>query len=79
MQIMSREEILKECSWISSLLRNEFVYSTEPLSVNVEKTVRSMEENQILSVQEDGSVGISDMERAGGREKFDSYREFSKT
>jgi len=75
MQVMSRASILKECSWLSSLLRNEFVYSTDPLEVNVDKTLKDLEEDKIVFVDQDGGVGISQEERDIGRENFDSYRE----
>ncbi|PWN47949.1 acyltransferase-domain-containing protein [Violaceomyces palustris] len=74
MQRMSREDLVRECGFISQVLRNEFVYGTDTLEGNVSSTVEGMVQDGILDVdREDGSVGVSLTERAIGRENFDSF------
>ncbi|KAK0545665.1 hypothetical protein OC846_004701 [Tilletia horrida] len=78
---MTFAELVRECSFISTLLRNEFVFGTESLEVNLVNTVQSMEREGVLEIrnppegrgQEHGTVGISERERKGGRENFDAF------
>ncbi|KAK0538801.1 hypothetical protein OC835_001329 [Tilletia horrida] len=77
---MTLLELVRECGFISQLLRNEFVFGTDSLEVNLIKTVESMQKEGVLEVQrvegkgqEDSLVGLSEAERQGGRENFDAF------
>lgn len=41
-QRMTRGEVMKEASFLSRLLQNEFVYGTEGLAANVNSTLTSL-------------------------------------
>ncbi|EPQ29051.1 uncharacterized protein PFL1_03340 [Pseudozyma flocculosa PF-1] len=82
MQRMTRSELLRECSFISSVLRNEFVFGTDTLEGNVDKTIEGMVADGILQLNRPGVEGesegeetieISMKEREIGRENFDSF------
>ncbi|KAL9936933.1 hypothetical protein V8E36_004168 [Tilletia maclaganii] len=78
---MTLVDLLRECGFISELLRNEFVFGTDSLEVNLVKTVESMQKEGILLVKEAGEgrgrehneIGLSEVERRGGRENFDAF------
>jgi hypothetical protein len=60
------------------LFRGEFIYSTEGLATNLEKTLRGLEADTVITVTRDQSltpltVELSDAERQRGREDFDFY------
>ncbi|PWY97414.1 acyltransferase-domain-containing protein [Testicularia cyperi] len=79
MQRMTRNELLSECLFISSVLRNEFVFGVDSLEVNVDNTIDGMVKEGILEKHDDirpdqgGSVELSAKERENGRENFDSF------
>jgi glycerol-3-phosphate O-acyltransferase len=69
-----RDQVL----FLSSLFRGEFIFPSDGLAVNLEKTLLGLEQDQVLSLKRDGagkilSVGLSDAERVAGRENYDFY------
>lgn len=69
-----RDQVL----FLSSLFRGEFIFPSDGLAVNLEKTLVGLEHDQVLSLKRDGagkivSVGLSDQERVAGRENYDFY------
>ncbi|KAK0621650.1 hypothetical protein B0T17DRAFT_508982 [Bombardia bombarda] len=64
--------------FLSSLFRGEFIYSGEGLAVNLERTLAGLEADNVIHIErgEEGNitkVGLSDAERAAGRENYDFY------
>lgn len=56
------------------ILRNEFVYGTDTLETNVDRTIRAMCNDQILAEYSDGGrIGLSQKQRETGRREFDTY------
>lgn len=72
-QRMSRRQVVNEVSFLSRLLQNEFVYGTDGLEVNADRTIASMEKDQVICIEEGDLIGLSNHERATGREGFDFY------
>lgn len=88
MQCISYEDLYTNCSFISKVLRDEFVYETTPLETNIQRSVQQMLDDHVLELsQNDGQgtatfedwkagralLGISEQERRNGRETFDMY------
>ncbi|KAI1099671.1 acyltransferase-domain-containing protein [Jackrogersella minutella] len=72
--ITLREQVL----FLSSLFRGEFIFPGDGLAVNLEKTLVGLENDRILTLKRDEqnvilSIGLSDKERAAGRENYDFY------
>lgn len=64
-----RDQVL----FLSSLFRGEFIFPSEGLEANLEKTLVGLENDRVIKLQrgEDGvieSIGLSDEERLAGRE-----------
>lgn len=60
------------------LFRGEFIFPPEGLITNLEKTLRSLEADDVISITRDSSgvpqyIELSDAERTCGRENFDFY------
>ncbi|MCJ1245448.1 hypothetical protein MMC30_002652 [Trapelia coarctata] len=77
-QIITYEELYRQISFLSQLFRGEFIYSTEGLPSNLEKTLRGLEADTVIKVSRDPkgaplTVELSDVERQRGREDFDFY------
>lgn len=70
---MPRMKALEELHFLSRLLSNEFVYSTEGLEKNVERTIASLAEDDVVLVEEE-MIGLSPIERQNGRNNFGSFR-----
>ncbi|KAI0101493.1 acyltransferase-domain-containing protein [Nemania sp. FL0031] len=69
-----REQVL----FLSSLFRGEFIFPSEGLEANLEKTLVELENDRVIKLQrcEKGaiySIGLSDEERLAGRENYDFY------
>ncbi|RWA05287.1 hypothetical protein EKO27_g9819 [Xylaria grammica] len=69
-----REQVL----FLSSLFRGEFIFPSEGLAANLEKTLIGLENDRVIKLQRDEkgtieSIGLSDEERVAGRENYDFY------
>ncbi|KAI1748433.1 acyltransferase-domain-containing protein [Xylaria castorea] len=69
-----REQVL----FLSSLFRGEFIFPSEGLEANLEKTLVGLENDRVIKLQrcEKGaicSIGLSEEERLAGRENYDFY------
>ncbi|KAI1266986.1 acyltransferase-domain-containing protein [Xylariaceae sp. FL1019] len=69
-----REQVL----FLSSLFRGEFIFPSEGLETNLEKTLIGLEADRVINLKRDESgaitaVGLSDEERLAGRENYDFY------
>ncbi|GAA5971080.1 hypothetical protein JCM11641_004135 [Rhodosporidiobolus odoratus] len=72
-QRMERSDALLELHFISRLLSNEFVYSPEGLEANAERTIASLEHDEVITVEDGRYLGLSMKERAAGRNDFDFF------
>lgn len=78
MQDISFQELQDQIQFLSSLFRGEFIFPSEGLAANLEKTLRDLEADKVLKLHRDDQgkvivVGLSDHERAVGRENYDFY------
>jgi glycerol-3-phosphate O-acyltransferase len=69
-----RDQVL----FLSSLFRGEFIFPSNGLAVNLEKTLAGLENDGVLELKRgiDGkitTVGLSNEERVAGRENYDFY------
>lgn len=72
------QDLHDQVLFLSSLFRGEFIYSSEGLNVNLERTLAGLEADNIIHIEKDEEghitkVGLSDAERAAGRENYDFY------
>lgn len=73
------QDLHNQVLFLSSLFRGEFIYSGEGLAVNLEKTLMGLEADNVVFLERDEltgaitKVGLSDAERAAGRENYDFY------
>ncbi|KAF4230727.1 hypothetical protein CNMCM6457_005808 [Aspergillus fumigatiaffinis] len=77
-QRISFEDLLRQVSFLSQLFRGEFIFPPEGLTTNLEKTLRGLEKDEVITVSRDSSgkplfVELSDAERQRGRENYDFY------
>ena len=78
MQDISYEELKDQVLFLSSLFRGEFIFGNEGLEVNLDRTLRGLEADQVVKLDRDASgnvvkVGLSPEERKAGRENYDFY------
>ncbi|GAA6059510.1 hypothetical protein JCM10212_002253 [Sporobolomyces blumeae] len=71
-QRMERTELLRELRFLSRLMQNEFVFPSEGLFVNAEKTIASLVRDRVICVEGD-LIGLSPDERAAGRNNYDFF------
>ncbi|KXJ89160.1 acyltransferase-like protein [Microdochium bolleyi] len=69
-----REQVL----FLSSLFRGEFIFPSEGLEFNLEKTLVGLEQDRVISIVRDAegkpvTIGLSKEEREAGRENYDFY------
>jgi 1-acyl-sn-glycerol-3-phosphate acyltransferase len=71
-------DLLDQVLFLSSLFRGEFIFPSEGLVANLDKTVAGLEADNVIYVKRDDAgkvtaIGIADAERAAGRENYDFY------
>jgi len=72
------EDLCDQILFLSSLFRGEFIFPADGLATNLNKTLAGLEADKVIHIQRDGEgkiakVGLSDAERAAGRENYDFY------
>lgn len=77
-QRISFSDLRDQVLFLSQLFRGEFIYPTEGLAQNLDTTLHGLEKDGVIEILRDESgeikeVGLSDAERAAGRENFDFY------
>lgn len=77
-QKISYEELRDQVLFLSQLFRGEFIYPTEGLAINLDNTLRGFENDKVVTMERDAdgkitTVGLSEEERAAGRENYDFY------
>lgn len=79
MQSITYEDLRAQVTFLSQLFRSEFIFPTESLTVNLNRTLRGLELDGVIElVRKDGTdeiltAGLSEKERAAGRENYDFY------
>ncbi|RKP25575.1 hypothetical protein SYNPS1DRAFT_8956, partial [Syncephalis pseudoplumigaleata] len=58
--------------FLSRLLKGEFIYQPGTVEENLEETLTSMEQMNVIAIEDD-YVGLADVERGIGRENYDFY------
>ena len=77
-QSIPYEELRSQVLFLSQLFRGEFIYPTEGLAVNLDNTLRGLEADKVVELVRDAkgnitTIGLSEVERAAGRENYDFY------
>ncbi|EPE10716.1 glycerol-3-phosphate acyltransferase [Ophiostoma piceae UAMH 11346] len=80
-QDISYHALRDQVMFLSTLFRGEFIFSSEGLAANLDKTLRGLEGDGVIKLEREGGlpsgsilkVGLSDLERTSGRESFDFY------
>lgn len=77
-QQISYDELRQQVLFLSQLFRGEFIYPTEGLAVNLDNSLRALQADNVIELVRDDkgaitTIGLSDAERAAGRENFDFY------
>ncbi|KAK7421863.1 hypothetical protein QQZ08_009741 [Neonectria magnoliae] len=78
MQDIEFETLKAQVLFLSSLFRGEFIFSSDGLDVNLDKTLRGLETDHVVRLDRDAegritTIGLSDEERKAGRENYDFY------
>jgi len=78
MQDMPFDELKEQVYFLSSLFRGEFIFSSEGLDTNLDRTLRGLEADNVIRIDRDAEgnvtmVGLADQERRAGRENYDFY------
>ncbi|KAI0508695.1 acyltransferase-domain-containing protein [Xylaria bambusicola] len=77
-QEISYTDLREQVLFLSSLFRGEFIFPSEGLAANLEKSLVGLENDRVIKLQRDEngaicSIGLSDEERLAGRENYDFY------
>lgn len=67
---MQIDQLLDEVSFVSSILKLDMIFKQGGVESNTLRTVRWLAENNVLEVTNDGWIGLTDAERACGRENY---------
>lgn len=74
------EELRAQVTFLSQLFRGEFIFPTEGLDVNLNRTLDMLESEKVITFVRNGAdptkidyVELSDFERETGRENYDFY------
>ncbi|KAF9925662.1 hypothetical protein FBU30_004613 [Linnemannia zychae] len=72
-QQISQTELLNEVTFLSRLLKTDFIYNPGDIQSNLENTLEYLKKSNVIEIDSEGNVGLSDAERAIGRENYDFY------
>ncbi|KAG0018533.1 hypothetical protein BGZ81_010189 [Podila clonocystis] len=72
-QFIGQTELLNEVTFMSRLLKTDFIYNPGDIESNLEHTLEYLKKSNVIEIDEHGNVGLSDAERAIGRENYDFY------
>lgn len=80
MQRISYNDLHDQVHFLSQLFRGEFIFPTEGLDHNLNKTIAGLESDNVIEVTRESEsstrimyISLSSVERASGRENFDFY------
>ncbi|KAI8071456.1 hypothetical protein BC940DRAFT_294491 [Gongronella butleri] len=71
MQRMKYDDMLREVSFLSSLLKLDMIYKPGGVESNTKRTVQWLVDNKVIELDSNGYVGLADFERQCGRENYD--------
>jgi hypothetical protein len=71
-------DLLNQVLFLSSLFRGEFIFPSEGLVANLDKTLAGLASDNVIYIKKDeqgkiAAIGLTDAERAAGRENYDFY------
>ncbi|KAI7830290.1 acyltransferase [Gamsiella multidivaricata] len=72
-QQISHTELLNEVTFLSRLLKTDFIYNPGDIESNLKNTLEYLKKSNVIEINNDGYVGLSDVERRIGRENYDFY------
>ncbi|OIW32732.1 acyltransferase-domain-containing protein [Coniochaeta ligniaria NRRL 30616] len=77
-QEMPYQDLLIQVLFLSSLFRGEFIFPSEGLVANLDKTLAGLAADNVIYIKKDeqgktAAIGLTDAERAAGRENYDFY------
>ncbi|KAF2143903.1 uncharacterized protein K452DRAFT_268378 [Aplosporella prunicola CBS 121167] len=78
-QRISYQDLYDQVYFLSQLFRGEFIFPTEGLAANLEKTLNGLESDNVVKITRNRDSGkaefaeLSDAERECGRENYDFY------
>ncbi|KAK3829829.1 MAG: acyltransferase [Linnemannia elongata] len=72
-QQISQTELLNEVTFLSRLLKTDFIYNPGDIQSNLENTLEYLKKSNVIEIDSEGFVGLSDVERGIGRENYDFY------
>jgi glycerol-3-phosphate O-acyltransferase len=77
-QDIDYQELRAQVLFLSTLFRGEFIFPSEGLEANLEKSLQRLETDGVINLSHDEKeklikVGLSDAERRTGRENYDFY------
>ncbi|KAH8913038.1 acyltransferase-domain-containing protein [Coniochaeta sp. PMI_546] len=72
------QDLLNQVLFLSSLFRGEFIFPSEGLVANLDKTLAGLAADSVIYIKKDAegkiaAIGLTDAERAAGRENYDFY------
>ncbi|BFZ56865.1 hypothetical protein PYCC9005_003914 [Savitreella phatthalungensis] len=71
-QRMSKDELHERTSFLSRILKAEFIYNAQGIERNMADALQQLERDGVVHITDD-YVELSERERHGGRENFDFY------
>ncbi|KAF9169199.1 hypothetical protein BGX21_010847 [Mortierella sp. AD011] len=72
-QRISYTDLLNEVTFLSRLLKTEFIYNPGDIESNLEHTLAYLKKSNVIDIDSEGYVSLSDVERSIGRENYDFY------
>ncbi|GJJ70009.1 glyceronephosphate O-acyltransferase [Entomortierella parvispora] len=72
-QFISHDDLLREVTFMSRLLKTDFIYNPGDIQSNLVHTLEYLKKANVIEIDSEGNVGLSDAERAIGRENYDFY------
>jgi 1-acyl-sn-glycerol-3-phosphate acyltransferase len=77
-QRITYKDLLEQVAFLSQRFRHEFIFPSEGIKINFEKTLNGLETDGVITVTRSASgeieyVEISEQELSAGRENFDFY------
>lgn len=71
-QKIRKPDLIRDVSFLSQLLKGEFIYHPGGVEVNVSHILRNLEDAEVIHVDDEG-VELSPRERSLGRENYGTY------
>jgi 1-acyl-sn-glycerol-3-phosphate acyltransferase len=72
-QRISKAGLMERIVFLSKLLKGEFIFGSDGIDINTQKTLVDLVESRVLTRLDDDTITLSDHERSIGRENYDFY------